>query len=71
MMPECGDVLVVAPRSSLKYYHDRAARLEEVRRKKAGIGGPLPPIRIFTLAREDVWNPACEKIKKFNIKYHI
>ncbi|HNX77222.1 MAG TPA: hypothetical protein PKM56_16190 [Candidatus Rifleibacterium sp.] len=71
MMPECGDVLVVAPRSSLKYYHDRAARLEDVRRKKAGIGGQLPPIRIFTLAREDVWNRACEKIKKFNIKYHI
>jgi len=70
-MPECGDVLVVAPRSSLPYYRRRADRLDQARREKAGTGGTLPPIRIFSLAREDVWNNACEKIKKFNIKYHI
>ena len=70
-MPECGDVLVVAPRSSLPYYRRRADRLDQARREKAGTGGTLPPIRIFSLAREDVWNAACEKIKKFNIKYHI
>ncbi len=54
------DLLIVAPTKSLGEYRKLASKLS--RHGSANFS---------TLRREDVWNPACEKIRRFNVYYYL
>lgn len=54
------DLLVVAPKSSLAEY-----------RKLAGKIDPSGGANFSALRREDIWNPACDKIRRFNVYYYL
>lgn len=54
------DLLIVAPATSLNKYRKIASQLN-----------PGRSANFSTLRREDIWNPACEKIRRFNIYYYL